>query len=47
MEINESVMSSKIKIYGPPIDKAVKALQKLADEIPAISQSLSLRDAIS
>ena len=36
MEINEPVMSSKIKIYGPPIDKAVTALQKLAEELPNI-----------
>lgn len=37
MEINEPIMSSKIKIYGPPIDKAVNALQKLAEDIPSIS----------
>ena len=36
MEINEPVMSSKIKIYGPPIDKAVTALQKLAELLPNI-----------
>lgn len=39
MEINEPIMSSKIKIYGPPIDKAVDALQKLANEIPTISNA--------
>ena len=36
MEINEPIMSSKIKIYGPPIDKAVATLQKLAEELPNI-----------
>ncbi|MFX1297752.1 MAG: hypothetical protein ACFFD2_23255 [Promethearchaeota archaeon] len=36
MEINEPVLSSKIKIYGPPIDKAVTALQKLAEKLPNI-----------
>lgn len=31
-------MESKIKIYGPPIDKAITALQKLAKELPTISE---------
>ena len=30
-------MESKIKIYGPPIDKAITALLKLAKEFPPIS----------
>lgn len=30
-------MESKIKIYGPPVDKAISELQKLAKEIPTIS----------
>ena len=30
-------MDSKIKIYGPPIDKAITELQKLAKELPTIS----------
>ena len=39
MEINEPVMSSKIKIYGPPIDKAIVELKKLAKELPTISNA--------
>ncbi len=31
-------MESKIKIYGPPIDKAISELRKLAKELPAISE---------
>lgn len=30
-------MESKIKIIGPPTDKAITELQKLAKELPAIS----------
>lgn len=30
-------MESKIKIYGPPIDKAITKLQQLAKELPTIS----------
>ncbi len=30
-------MESKIKIYGPPTDKAITELQKLAKELPTIS----------
>lgn len=30
-------MESKIKIYGPPVDKAISELQKLAKELPTIS----------
>jgi len=30
-------MESKIKIYGPPIDRAITALLKLAKESPSIS----------
>ena len=32
-------MESKIKIYGPPIDKAITELQKLAKESPSISDA--------
>jgi hypothetical protein len=39
MEISEPVMSSKIKIYGPPIDRAVTALQKLAEVMPDIQNA--------
>ena len=31
-------MESKIKIYGPPIDKAITELKKLAKELPLISE---------
>ena len=31
-------MESKIKIYGPPIDKAITELKKLAKELPTISK---------
>ncbi len=30
-------MESKIKIYGPPINKAITRLLKLAEELPTIS----------
>ena len=30
-------MESKIKIIGPPVDKAITELQKLAKELPTIS----------
>jgi len=30
-------MESKIKIYGPPIDKAITKLLKLAEDLPTIS----------
>ena len=30
-------MERKIKIYGPPIDKAITELQKLAKDLPTIS----------
>jgi hypothetical protein len=30
-------MESKIKIYGPPTDKAITALQKLVKDLPTIS----------
>ena len=30
-------MESKIKLYGPPIDKAISKLLKLAQELPTIS----------
>ena len=32
-------MESKIKIYGPPIDKAISELHKLAKELPKISDA--------
>ena len=31
-------MESKIKLYGPPIDNAITKLQKLAKELPGISE---------
>ena len=31
-------MESKIKIYGPPINKAITELQKLAKELPTIKE---------
>lgn len=37
MEIQNENVKSKIKIYGPPLDKAVTALQRLAEEIPTIA----------
>ena len=46
MEIKEPVMSSKIKIYGPPIGKAVTALQKLAEELPNIQNGHIARGII-
>jgi hypothetical protein len=30
-------MESKIKIYGPPLDKAIAKLLKLAEDLPTIS----------
>ena len=30
-------MESKIKIYGPPLDKAITKLLELAEELPSIS----------
>ena len=32
-------MESKIKIIGPPIDRAITELQKLAKELPTISDA--------
>ena len=37
MENKRENVKSKIKIYGPPIDKAITALQRLAEELPTIS----------
>ena len=31
-------MKSYIKVYGPPIEKAIKELQKLAEHLPMISK---------
>ena len=31
-------MKSYIKIYGPPIEKAIRELKKLADDLPSISK---------
>ena len=31
-------MDSKIKIYGPPMDKAIANLQKLSEKLPTISK---------
>ncbi len=39
-------MESKIKIYGPPIDKAITELQKLAKELPTISNGEISRSII-
>jgi len=39
-------MESKIKIYGPPIDKAIDKLQKLADDLPTISKGNLTRSII-
>jgi hypothetical protein len=39
-------MDSKIKIYGPPIDKAITELQKLAKELPTISNGEISRSMI-
>ncbi|MFW6122122.1 MAG: hypothetical protein ACOC80_14670 [Petrotogales bacterium] len=39
-------MESKIKIYGPPIDKAIAELQKLAEQLPTISKSSLSRSII-
>ncbi len=39
-------MESKIKIYGPPIDKAINELQKLAKDLPTISKGNISRSII-
>lgn len=39
-------MESKIKIYGPPIDKAIAELQKLAEQLPTISKGNLSRSII-
>ncbi len=39
-------MESKIKIYGPPINKAINELQKLAKELPTISNGEISRSII-
>ena len=39
-------MESKIKIYGPPIEKAIAELQKLADKLPTISKGSLSRGII-
>ena len=39
-------MESKIKIYGPPIEKAIDKLQKLAKELPTISEGNLSRSII-
>jgi hypothetical protein len=31
-------LESKIKIYGPPVDKAITELQRLVKELPTISE---------
>ena len=37
MENKREIGESKIKIYGPPINKAITLLQRLAEELPTIS----------
>jgi hypothetical protein len=39
-------MRSYIKIYGPPIDKAITELQKLAEELPNISNGKISRSVV-
>ena len=39
-------MKSYIKIYGPPIEKAIRELQKLAKELPTISKGEISRSVI-
>ncbi len=39
-------MESKIKIYGPPIDKAITELQELAEKLPTISKGNLSRSII-
>ncbi|MFH2000590.1 MAG: hypothetical protein ABIK28_12965 [Planctomycetota bacterium] len=42
----EPPAQSKIKIYGPPIAKTLTELEKIAKEIPAISEGLTARGMI-
>lgn len=37
---------SKIKIYGPPIADAIAVLEKIAEELPTISEGLIARGMI-
>ena len=39
-------LESKIKIYGPPIDKAIDKLRKLAKDLPTISEGNLSRSII-
>ena len=39
-------METKIKIYGPPIDKAIDKLQELAEELPTVTQGNLSRSVI-
>lgn len=39
-------MESKIKLYGPSIDKAITELQKLAEQLPTISKGNLSRSII-
>jgi len=39
-------LESKIKIYGPPIDKAIDKLLKLAKDLPTISEGNLSRSII-
>jgi len=39
-------MESKIKIYGPPIDKAITELLKLSKDLPTISKGNISRSII-
>lgn len=46
MMMDEPPGQSKIKIYGPPIEQALKELEKVAEKIPSISQSSIARGMI-
>ena len=44
--VKEPSAQSKIKIYGPPIAKALAELERIAKELPAISEGLIARGMI-
>jgi hypothetical protein len=39
-------MKSYIKVFGPPIEKAIKELQKLAEDLPTISKGEISRSVV-